>query len=48
MTDEEYQKQVKLIQAAYDSGAKELARQLSWELWEALEEPRAQYPPKEK
>jgi hypothetical protein len=48
MTDEEYQKRVKLIQDAYDSGAKELSRQLSWDLWEALEEPRFQYPLKEK
>jgi len=48
MTNEEYEKAVKLIQDAYESGAKELARQLSWELWEALEEPRFQYPGKEK
>lgn len=48
MTDEEYEKQVKLIQSAREQGAQELARQLSWQLWEALEAPRFQYPMEEK
>ncbi len=47
MTNEEYEKQVKLIQSARDLGAQELARQLSWQLWEALEEPRFKYPEKQ-
>ena len=47
MTDKEFQKKVDLINEAQATGREELARQLSWQLWEELEAPRFTYPVQE-
>jgi hypothetical protein len=48
MTTEEYNQALADIELARTVGDGDRGRQLSWDLWEALEEPRFQYPPKEK
>jgi protein gp37 len=44
MTNEEFEKRVEFINRMNDLGHDELAKQLSWKLWQDLEEPRFKYP----